>query len=466
MRRLVTVVLLAGLLLGSIPALAATEPDRAAARQWSSRFASSAAEHAVAVASTPDGRSLFVAATAVADGDADIVTRGVDATSGEVLWRTPIGAADRNERASALAVSADGGRVFVAGSRRDQALRQRTWVVAMLDAATGEVLGRFGQQMPGGAEPPERVLLGGGRIFVVGRGHGSSEGFRTHHTLALAFDAAARTTAWVRRIQPGGPGSDWAVVFDAVYDRSRHELDVAIEVEESDSRESLSVLSLDAVDGHRSWRARWLAPPQTSGEAHPRSLVVDGSRGVAYVGGDFVSQCCVVVAFETGSGDRLWKSSFGRPSAGTVEEIAVSPDGKAIYGVAHEWSSLALHGFAFRLDTRTGAVVWDRRVMPTSEEFDTPPVGLTLTTTDQVIATFGLLPVPCEIGPCAIQEIDSAFLTAAFAADDGQRSWRDVFGGKTYDWPTDVVGTQSRAAACGTFDRNQHVHVGCVGYAT
>ena len=466
MRRSVTVVLLAGLLLGSIPALAATDPDRVAVRQWTSHFASSATEHAVAVAATPDGGFLFVAATAVADGDADIVTRGIDSASGEVLWRTPIGSADRMERASAIGVSPDGGRVFVAGSRRDQALRQRTWVVAMLDAATGKVLGRFGQRMPRGAEPPERVLFGGGQIFVVGRGNGSSGGFRTHHTLALAFDATARTTAWIRRIQPGGPGSDWAVMFDAVYDRSRHELDVAIEVEESDSRESLTVLSLDSTDGRRSWRARWLAPPQTSGEAHPHSLVVDGSRGVAYVGGDFVSQCCIVVAFETGSGDRLWKSSFGRPSGGTVAEIAVSPDGKAIYGVAHDWSPSALHGFAFRLDAGTGAVVWDRRVMPTSEDFDTLPLGLTLTTTEQVVATFGLLPVPCEIDPCTAPDIDSAFLTAAFAADDGSRSWRDVFGGETYDWPADVVGTQSGAATCGTFDRYQHVHVGCVGYVT
>jgi outer membrane protein assembly factor BamB len=98
---------------------------------------------------------------------------------------------------------------------------------------------------------------------------------------------------------------------------------------------------------------------------------------VVYVEGT-IDGAGVVVAFRIGSGHHLWKTAVGRPRGARIDHLVLTPDRTTVFGAASEWSLFAMRGYAFAMNARSGELSWDRRVVPTSDDWDTYPVGAEL----------------------------------------------------------------------------------------
>jgi hypothetical protein len=120
-----------------------------------------------------------------------------------------------------------------------------------------------------------------------------------------------------------------------------------------------------------------------------------------------------------------------------------------------------------RSSWRSVELPWHRRVIPTSEEFDSYPVGVTVAPSGNVVATFDRMPVPCETEPCVTSSSNADFLTAAFTPATGELVWRDVYGAEGWQQPVGVVSIRGGVATCGSSSRpDDRRHVACVAYAT
>ena len=439
-------------------------------RLWVRRYRSTVREHPVAAVSAVGGQLVVVAGTVhPANGERDMLTVAVDGTTGARVWRKTFGAERAGESGGGLVASAGGDGVFVAGLRNPPGSRDdQRWIVVAYAAATGDQLWSASYRVgsPGShVRAPASIVVGGGRLYLTGtRFVPHKSGRTTAAGIAVALDLGTGKRLWARRFVPGRERS-WAVVFDSAYDPSRDEIDVALELDETPTRESLTLLSLEGATGHRSWRAHWSAPERGSSVVHPRSILVDPVRHVAYVGGDFAGGAGVVVAFRTGSGNHLWKTTIGRPRDGRVEFLTLERSGSALLGAASEWSLNALHGYAFAIDARSGAVTWNKRVVPSSDEWDTPPVGGRLSSAGDLVVAFARTPVPCENDPCVPSPTNSDFLTAAFDPSNGTVLWRDAYGTDARQFPAGIAETLGGTAVCGSFAGPERADIACVDYA-
>lgn len=194
-------------------------------------------EQATAMALGPDGATVFVTGTSEGGAsDFDYATVGFRTSDGGTVWAARFGGA-RNDRARAIAVSPTGDRLFVTGGDFGVTLTLPQGVTVSgfspatvaYDATTGEELWSARLTTPGHTDEQARdiaVSPDGGRVFVAGfssvlfsndgysAGFGCSYGdsifcrgnYQTVDFITIAYDAAGGSRAWTARFN--GSGAD------------------------------------------------------------------------------------------------------------------------------------------------------------------------------------------------------------------------------------------------------------------
>jgi DNA-binding beta-propeller fold protein YncE len=331
--------------------------SRAGVTLWVRRFngRGSGDDHAAALARSPDGSRIFVTGQSYA-GPAtgmDFATVAYSSTGTRLWTRRYDGPVHGRDGASAIAVSADGTRIYVTGTSAGGASGDDYATVAY-DAATGAQL--WAQRFDSFADDRAAsvaVSQDGTRVYVTGRGQDPAT--RDPALATVAYDAATGSHVWVAF---GNADTFGATIYDAqaagvVVSGDGTRVYVAgITVAGSDQTAGVTIAYSSA--GTELWR-------DTGAEWTALALSIDGAR--LYVGGfdqDFGLQFLAAIASD---GTPLWSRQYGSSSpfcAPGPSELAVTRDGTRIY-LTSGTSSCQGGDYLTAAYSSAGKQLWARR---------------------------------------------------------------------------------------------------------
>ena len=294
---------------------------------------------AESIALSPDGSMVFVNGSAKQGSGS--ATVAYEAATGEQLW-----AIESDDRAlalgEALSVSHDGSTVFVAGtSGSGSGMPCWSWTGGLHITAYSVVDGavewssthRVASDDVCGAATSLGVSPDGSKVFVSGYG-GLSDGTSTYGLAMVAFDAFTGAELWARHEEdirvgegdtpvPLGVSPDGSKVFMLGYDCER-----------PCSTHPLVTVAYDALGGDRLWESRY----DGGGRGNATDLAVSPDGSAVFVTGSETLPCfdpCRVprvdaplVAYDGATGDERWATTYPDNYASA---LAVSPDGASVY---------------------------------------------------------------------------------------------------------------------------------------
>lgn len=360
---------------------------------WSATYGGGLDDAPTAMALSPDGSTVFVAGTQnseVVNGvfHAEYATIAYDAASGEQLWASSYGAAvdgadaARSSSASAIAVHPDGSALYVTGTSGSTTTVADAVTIA-LDARTGEELWR--SRFSGPTESPPvpfhvwdfdgasdvTVTPDGRRVVVAGHTYTASN--RASY-LVLVYDAAAQ--------------SEGALLWSAADDWDTETRNLASSVTTSPDGETLyvvgehdaatglragllccsqssafGVIAYDSDSGERLWRSTHRG--EHDGITDPSAVAVDPAGERLFVAGraggpEFLLAQAQTVAFETGTGEVAWEVSHALPGAyyTTWADVVVSDDGRRVGVTGHGLGPNTVQIATSVYDAATGSSTW------------------------------------------------------------------------------------------------------------
>ena len=295
-----------------------------------------ARDSGVAVLVSPDGTRVFVAGRSdQVRGPESFVTIAYDAATGEQLWTQRVNECGHRAVAWAAAQSPDGSAVFVTGWEAGCGRIQARTVA--LDATTGGLLWSEASSQPVAGYA---IAISNRSVFITGTGR---NGFDT-----VAYDAATGETQWLAGLDPQPRyGEAWSV---AVSPDGRRVFVTGLAQWRPFSgcyyRDDYTTVAYDSATGAQIWLKRYNGPGR--GEDFAQSIGMSPDGATVYVtgessgfGGVFscrtgdprTGQDYATVAYEAGTGDRLWVERYDSPERGLYDRaraLAVSPDG-AVY---------------------------------------------------------------------------------------------------------------------------------------
>jgi WD40 repeat protein len=291
---------------------------------WVSRYPDTGvfSNLAYAIGVSPDGSKVFVTGEAVGPVDYDYATVAYDAATGGELWVARYDSMTGVEAAYSLAVSPDGTEVFVTGWSAGSSTVDYATVAYDTASGTQQWVARYSK--PGSSNTAYAVGVSpdGTRVFVTGTSNTSgSEDYAT-----IAYDAATGVSLWLRRYNSGG--GDQAYSLGMSPDGTK-----VFVTGWSGGGLGLATIAYDAETGARQWLRRATG---SSGSVYPSppSLGVspDGTRVVVAGTGQGFSYDYLAVAYDTTTGNRLWKTQFGRKMWNEYAySLGISPDGATVF---------------------------------------------------------------------------------------------------------------------------------------
>ena len=330
--------------------------------------------------SSPDGQVVYVATMETAGSGFDAKGRWViearRADTGAVLWayRDP-GAPNEYAFPSSIAVSPDGSRVFVSGSRRPSFSDQNSHLnTSAFDAATGQVQWTSVYDGPGnGTDNARKVVVSpdGSEVYVATI---TGPGVNLDYA-AVAYDSSSGAELWVSRYK----GLDKNLVdspFDVAVSQDGKTLAMT---GWSDGHGEFDVdFATVAVEtrGADAGKVRWAKRYDGKGfrapdRANAVALSPDGK--VVYAGGMSgedddgppfdIDYRFTTIAYDAVTGEQLWESRRGFEGATMTEvvDLAVAPDGSQLYatGYANGGGNSDMVTVAYA--PATGAELWSIR---------------------------------------------------------------------------------------------------------
>jgi len=370
------VALLAGAALG-LSAGAGGSPTAAGTRLWAHRYngPGNGSDIAYTIVSSPDGTRVFVTGASAGIGtSSDYATAAYDASSGAELWVSRFnGPGNGNDAPLAIAVSPDGTRVFVTGHGSGLAggdVYHSVVATVLYDAATGaELWVAVAPEGVVGAGPPALAISpDGSRIFVTGsRDVGGSSRYATlaydaatgallwsavgggtnpssidvspdgttvvvsgSGYVTVAYDAATGTQLWTASL--GGPGVSGAVALKFSPDGTRVFVTGTTDV--FGQNPNFATVAYDGATGAQIWVSRYDGPAHDHDEVNGLAVSRDGAQ--VYVTGFSVGSTTnhdyATVALSGATGATLWARRYNGPANGDdyASSVAVSPDGTTV----------------------------------------------------------------------------------------------------------------------------------------
>jgi WD40 repeat protein len=365
---------------------------------WAVRYdgLASAEDRAFAIAASPDGTAVFVTGRSAGVGtDLDYTTVAYDSGTGAELWVARYdGPASATDDARAVAVSPDGGTVFVTGGSEGIDTLSDVATIAY-DATTGEQVWIDRYDGPGASYDSGTkitVTIDGTTIFVGG-GEGGFGHDRDY--LTLAYRTATGERVWQATHDGLGSAFDLDNLFAMAVspDGSRVFVTGSTEGPETTHQDSTTV-AYDAATGDELWIASYDGPASLNDESLAIAVSPDGTRvfatgyTVADTGQDYATW-----AYEATTGQQIWLAIYeGAVPVGDFDNaraIAVSHDGAAVLvtGRAGPFGSQDYATLAY--DAATGAAIWIARYDgPASDNDITWGIELTPTTSTVFVTGF------------------------------------------------------------------------------
>jgi WD40 repeat protein len=275
------------------------------------------------------------------------------AVPGGKLWvQRYNGPGNGNDAASSVAVSPDGGTVFVTGESKGVTPipDQSDYLTVAYNAATGAQLwtARYsgtGTDQAGAVA----VSPNGATVFVTGTSFGGG-GLGDYVT--VAYRASDGTQLWVARYNDPANDGDNAKALSV----SRDGTTVFVTgTSWRGSGSGIATVAYRTSDGAQMWVKSW-SPPGWCCNYYARAIVSPGGNRV-FVTGLVQSQAATAeygtVAYNATTGARLWARRYAGSGA---TALATSPDLKKVYvtGESH------FHYGTLAYSARSGALLWAR----------------------------------------------------------------------------------------------------------
>jgi len=270
------------------------------AQLWVARYAVGAQNaDAYSVAVSPDGSRVFVTGgSAGATGIYMFATVAYNAATGAQLWVARYAVGARNAGAQSIAVSADGSRVYVAGTVHVKGGQQDFATVAY-DAASGAKL--WAAFYPRGVIISMTVSPDGSKVFVTGQSRSVLTGLYGYAT--VAYNAATGAQLWARRSQLGGLG----LPFSMAVSPDGSKVFVTGYATTSGSTSDYATVAYNAATGAQLWARLYTGKAKGLSQAHGVAVSPDGSKVfVTGVSPALNGRDDATVAYNAAIGTVLW----------------------------------------------------------------------------------------------------------------------------------------------------------------
>ncbi len=397
--------------------------------------------------------NFFDAAGECADGGpicSDVATITYDAATGRQLWTADYSpspdscAGEWNyfcalvAAGNELAVSADGGRLYVTGStvvpcRPGEFAHQcDAYLTIAYDAATGRELWLSRYEDFGGHHSANSIAASpdGSRVYVTGSAEG--EGFGCGHcgtdAVTVAYDAGTGTEVWHARQHT----SDLDRGADVRVTRDGSRVYIGGDAQIGFSRTGdIVVAAYDAVTGQQSWAAQYDGGDRLTGfdvSGTGDRVYATGYRYDSEVAGAGPNFDAVTVAYDAVSGQRVWAEAYRGSGGGSWEfgsGVVAAPDGSRVYVTGFTIAPYAAYGTPnFYIDYVTigyraidGAEAWVAR-------YNSSPTG-----NDEDIVT----PLGYGGGPAALSADGSRLFVTGYFSEPGNVANCCRYGTVAYD---------------------------------
>lgn len=296
---------------------------------------------------SPDGSAVFISGYQKTHFE----TVAYDAATGGQLWAESYQAA-LYSNPTAIAVSADGARVYVNG-RTDTAQASGDATVAY-DARTGTQLWARRYIPKGGGAYPTQIAVSPDdtTLYVAGAAWGPAR----HEAFAvLSYDAATGKQRWAHWYTKATYAESVAVSPDSttVY---------ATGADGSYFEGSASALTIAyRADGTLKWAVRYQNP--YAGIAYGSRIVAGPSGGAVYVvGGDsnkYGHIDLATFAYRAATGQRIWLRHANLHIAGADPQVTVTPGGQTLFATAPRNGGRGPYAIA-AYNASTGRTRWSR----------------------------------------------------------------------------------------------------------
>ena len=303
------------------------------ARLWVARYDGGPGDTARALAVSADGSKVFVTGESIGSGGWDYATVAYDAATGAQLWVARYnGPGNGEDHGSALGVSQDGSRLFVTGPSRGSG-GDLDFATVAYDATSGaEVwVSRYGS--PTGRSDSASSLVvspDGAKVFVTGESQGVG---RDYDYATVAYDAGTGAELWEERYDGSGHGDDYAKAVRVSGDGST--LFVTGGSAGSTSLSDYATVAYDSSTGTRLWGRRYNGTGNGGDVARAVGVSPDGAK-VFVTGqsaGSGTSDDYATISYDAATGARLWGKRFSGPAddQDRAMDLAVSPDGSELF---------------------------------------------------------------------------------------------------------------------------------------
>jgi WD40 repeat protein len=317
------------------------------AQLWASRYdaAGISRDVATSVAVSPDGTTVFVTGQTTLDSVADIpvvapayATVAYDASSGMQRWASQYRGLESTQgsqgAASSVAISPDGGRVFVTGGIEAGPDGYLDIVTVAYDSGTG--LQQWVSRYDGPADAVDAALdlvvaPDGGRVFVTGYSYGADN---TYDSATVAYDAVTGAEAWVARLRSGEVVDEFSQSLAVSPDGTRifvtgHSDPIF------DSGADFMTAAYDTDSGSEVWKRFYDGPARGIDFASSVAVAPDGATVIvtgSSLAAGFSTSDFATVAYDAFGGQTRWVNRYdGLTGEDTAAAVEVSPDGAHVF---------------------------------------------------------------------------------------------------------------------------------------
>ena len=320
------------------PAAAWSRAAGAGTQLWAKRYdgpAVSETDRAAAVAVSPDGGTVFITGGSGGPVVEDYATLAYDAATGTRLWvKRYNGPGKGSDQAAALAVSPDGSTVYVTGESYGGSATSSDYATVAYQTSTGTQLWARRYNGPAnGADAARAVAVSssGTTVFVTGviAGATSQADYAT-----VAYNASTGTQLWAKRYDSGGNGYDQANAL--AVSQTTGTVYVTGEGQGAGTGFDYATVAYDSATGAQRWVKRYNDPGNNTEDA--TAVTTNPATGAVYVtgeryGGGAAGFDYATIAYNGATGAALWVKRYDGPNHTTdqANAIAVSPGGGTVY---------------------------------------------------------------------------------------------------------------------------------------
>jgi PQQ-like domain len=282
-------------------------------------------DYARSVGVSPDGSRVFVTGESLgATSGYDYATVAYSASTGSLLWSKRYnGTANGMDLATSLAVSPDGSKVYVTGSATMSG-QDEDYVTLAYAAGTGAVV--WGKDYNGPANNTDRASQvaasrDGFRVFVTGYSVGASG---SYDYATIGINSATGGSLWVRRYK--GPGNDDDLGLSVTGSSDSSKVYVTGYSYGSGTGYDYATFAYSASTGIPVWSQRFNGPANSDDYAFAVAATPDGQyvyvTGEAYNGSS--SYDYATVAYDASGGGLVGSRLYNGPANGPDSANAIA----------------------------------------------------------------------------------------------------------------------------------------------